>query len=104
MTLLRLKPAPLILDVQGVCEPETLPTQVPFMAKHPPFKLIPQAKVEVLLSPRIVVVAVLPTAEANKVEIPPTKVDVELPVTIRLVWVVVANSYGLVSSTNIPPP
>ena len=40
-TLDRLNPPPFMLDVQGVCDPELPPMQVPSIAKQPSFKLIP---------------------------------------------------------------
>ena len=79
MTLVRLNPAPLMLEVQGVWEP-LVERQTPLMAKQTFARLIPLAKVEVAVEevtlravvwrppakvevaplPKIVVVAVVP--------------------------------------------
>lgn len=89
-TLVKLKPPPLILEVQGVCEPPVL-KQVPLMAKHPFVKLSPLAKVEVEL----------PVILRALVDIPPVKVEVAVPVTVRLATVVVPNCERPVTARDV---
>ena len=64
-----------MLEVNGNGDPLPPPdTQVPLIEKHPPVILIPFAKVEV---------AVVDVTLNRFVDIPPTKVDVEVVVAIN---------------------
>ena len=80
LVLVRLKPPPLMFDVQGVCEPPPPPTQTSLMAKHPEEMLNPVFEVVVpwaeMVRPAKVEVEVKFPLVA---EIPPLKVEVPVP-------------------------